>query len=139
MNRPPVWFTAVVAVALAWNIIGLLAVVSDLLVSAPEITAPAAQQQAIPAARPLWSVAASVVAVVGGTLGCLALLLRRRESLVLLAASLVGVVLQDIGIFVVAGVGPGVGPVPFILQSLVLAIAVGLVFLARHATRRGWL
>jgi hypothetical protein len=31
MNRPPVWFTAVVAVALAWNIIGLLAVVSDLL------------------------------------------------------------------------------------------------------------
>lgn len=139
MNRPPVWFTAVVAVALAWNIIGLLAVVSDLRLSATDVAALPAEQQALRQARPLWSVAASIVAVVGGTLGCLALLLRKRESLVLLAASLVGVVLQDIGIFVVAGVGPGAGPVPFILQSLVLAIAVGLVFLARHAARRGWL
>jgi hypothetical protein len=139
MNRPPVWFTVVVAVALAWNVLGLLAVLADLRLSAADIAALPAQQQALYNARPLWSVGASIVAVVAGTLGCLALLFRRRASLVLLYASLIGVVFQDIGIFIVAGAGKVANPVPFILQGLVLAISVGLVFLARHAAGKTWL
>jgi len=139
MNKPPAWFTAVVALALAWNVIGLVAVFSDLRLSAADVAALPAEQQALRQARPLWSVAGSIVAVVGGTLGALALLVRRREALGLLAASLIGVVLQDIGIFIVAGFGRGAGAVPFVLQGLVLAIAIGLLVLARHAARRAWL
>ena len=139
MNRPPVWFTVLVGVALAWNVLGLLAVLADLRLSAADVAALPAQQQALYNARPLWSVGASIVAVVGGTLGCVALLLRRRASLVLLYASLIGVVFQDIGIFIVAGAGKVANPVPFILQGLVLAIAVGLIFLARHAASKTWL
>jgi hypothetical protein len=48
-------------------------------------------------------------------------------------------VLQDIGIFFVAGAGKLANPVPFILQGLVLVISVGLIFLAHHAARRAWL
>jgi hypothetical protein len=139
MNRPPLWFTAVVVVALLWNILGLLAVLADLRLSAADIAALPAQQQALYKARPLWSVGASIVAVVGGTLGCLALLLRKRLSLILLYASLVGVVFQDIGIFIVAGAGKVANPVPFILQGLVLIVSVGLIFLGRRAAGRSWL
>lgn len=139
MNRRPTWFTVVVAVALVWNVLGLLAVLADLRLSAADIAALPAQQQALYAARPLWSVAASLVAVLGGTLGCLALLLRKRASILLLYASLLGVVLQDVGIFIVAGAGRVAGPVPFILQGLVLVISVGLIFLAHHAARKSWL
>jgi hypothetical protein len=139
MNRPPAWFTVVIAIALLWNILGLLAVLADLRLSAADIAALPAQQQALYHARPLWSVGASIVAVLCGTLGCLALLLRKRASLILLYASLLGVVLQDIGIFIIAGAGKVANPVPFILQGLVLVIAVGLIFLARHAGSRAWL
>lgn len=139
MNRRPIWFTVVVAIALVWNVLGLLAVLADLRLSAADIAALPAQQQALYKARPLWSVGASIVAVVGGTLGCLALLLRRRASFFLLYASLLGVVLQDIGIFIVAGAGRVANPVPFILQGLVLVISVGLIFLAHHAASRSWL
>jgi hypothetical protein len=127
-NRPPVWFTVVAAVALAWNVLGLLAILADLRLSAADIAALTAQQQALYNARPLWSVGASIVAVLGGTLGCLALLLRRRATLVLLHVSLIGVVLQDIGIFIVAGGGKVANAVPVFLQGLILAIAVGLIF-----------
>lgn len=137
--KPPRWFTVVVAVALLWNILGLLAVLADLRLSPADIAALPEQQQALYKARPLWSVGASLVAVVGGTLGCLALLLRKRASLALLYASLLGVVLQDIGIFIAAGAGKLAGPVPFILQGLVLVIAAGLVFLAHRAASRSWL
>lgn len=139
MPKPPTRFTVTAAVALLWNLAGLFAVVADLRLSPSDIAALPPQQQALHAARPLWSVAASVVAVVGGSLGCVALLLRKRWSIPLLGLSLVGVVLQDIGIFIVAGpAGPG-NPVAFVLQGLVLAIAVGLVLLARQGRARSWL
>ncbi len=138
MTKPPIWFSSVLVVALLWNILGLLAVIADVRLSAADIAALPAQQQALYAARPMWSVLASVVAVVGGTLGCAALLFRRKWAVLLLYASLVGVVIQDTGIFIIAG-GAKLGGVPFVLQGLVFLIAVFLIVLAHHASRTSWL
>lgn len=126
----PRWFTPVVVVALLWNLIGLAAIVSD-------IRGAMAAGEAAAAARPLWSVMASVVAVVGGTLGCLALLLRSRLATRLFVASLAGLVLQDAGL-VLAARGAA-NPAVIVLQGLVFAIAVALLWLARRADRAGWL
>jgi hypothetical protein len=138
VSKPPLWFTLLAAIALLWNLAGLLAIVADLRLSAADIAALPAEQQAIYAARPLWSVVASVVAVVGGTLGCIALLLRKRWSLALFYVSLIGILIQDIGIFLVAGGATSGNPVPLVLQGLVLVIAIGLISLARYAAARSW-
>ena len=139
MNKPPPWFTVLAVLALLWNLAGLFAVVADLRLSAADIAALPLDQQALYRARPGWSVVASVVAVVGGTLGCIGLLLRRRWAVPAFAASLVGVVVQDIGIFVVAGAASVAGLVPVVLQSVVVAIAIGLLLMARRAVARSWL
>lgn len=139
MNKPPIWFFVVAVIALLWNAAGLMAVVADLRLSAADIAALSPDQQAMYAARPGWSVVGSVLAVGAGTLGCVLLLLRKRLAAAVFALSLVGVVVQDIGIFVVAGAGKGGDPVPFVLQGLVLVIAVGLLLLARRAQGRSWL
>jgi len=139
MNKPPIWFYVVAVIALLWNAAGLMAVIADLRLSAADIATLPADQQALYAARPGWSVVGSVVAVVGGTLGCLLLLLRKRLAIVLFGLSLAGIVLQNIGIFVIAGAGKNGDPVPFVLQGLVLVIAVGLLLLARRAKANGWL
>jgi hypothetical protein len=139
MNKPPLWFTVLVTVALLWNLAGFFAVVADLRLSAAEIAALPQQQQALYAARPVWSIVASVVAVAGGTLGCLGLLVRKRWAHWVLFSSLFGVVVQDIGIFVVAGAASVSGIVPFVLQGVVFVVAVALVMLARRAVARAWL
>jgi hypothetical protein len=139
VSKPPVWFTSLAAIALLWNLAGLLAVVADLRLSAADIAALPAQQQALYAARPLWSVVASVVAVVAGTLGCIALVLRKRWALGLLYLSLMGVGIQDIGIFLIAGAAQLGNPVPLVLQGLVLVIAIGLIALARRGATTSWL
>lgn len=133
MTKPPIWMTVLVVIALLWNVMGLLAVLADLRVSAADIAALPPEQQALYAARPLWSVVASVVAVVGGTLGCIGLLLRQRWALLLFWLSLAGIVIQDLGLFVVAGAAKSGNPVALVLQGLVLLIAIGLVALARRA------
>ena len=139
MKKPPPWFTVLAVLALLWNLTGLFAVVADLRLSAADVAALPLDQQALYRARPGWSVVATVVAVAGGTLGCIGLLLRRRWALPALAASLVGVIVQDIGLFVVAGAASVAGLVPVVLQSLVFAIAVGLLLMARRGIARSWL
>ena len=139
MNKPPIWFFVLAVIALLWNAAGLMAVVSDLRLSASDIAALPPDQRALYAARPSWSVVASVVAVVAGTLGCLLLLARKRLAVLVFAVSLAGVVVQDLGIFVVAGAGKGDDYVPFILQALVLVVAVGLLLFARRAQGKAWL
>lgn len=139
MNKPPMWFTIVAVVALLWNLAGLFAVVADLRLSAADIAALPPPQQALYAARPVWSIVASVIAVVAGSLGCLGLLVRKRWAPWALYASLIGVVVQDIGLFAVAGAGSAAGPVPMVLQSVVALIALALIAVGRLATARAWL
>jgi hypothetical protein len=116
-----------------------MAVVADLRLSPADIATLPADQQALYAARPGWSVVGSIIAVVGGTLGCLLLLLCKRLASLVFLLSLVGVVVQDFGIFVFAGAGKGGNPVPIVLQGLVLLIAIGLLLLARRARTKSWL
>jgi hypothetical protein len=57
----------------------------------------------------------------------------------LLVASLAGVVVQDVGLFVLSARAMQVAPTAVVLQGLVLLIAIGLVLLARKASSRGWI
>ena len=78
MQKPPTWFIVVAVLALLWNALGLMAVVMDALTTPEQLAALPADQQALHQARPGWSVVGSFAAVVAGTLGSLALLLRKR-------------------------------------------------------------
>lgn len=139
MNKPPTWFIVVAVIALLWNAAGLFAVLADLSLSAADIAALPKEQQAMYAARPGWSVVGSVVAVVGGTLGCVLLLMRSRWAKPVFYASLAGIVLQDIGLFGFAGAMSSSSVVPAVLQGIVLLIAFGLILLTHKALARGWL
>jgi hypothetical protein len=118
---------------------GCGAYLSDVLLTADDIAKMSADQQALYASRPGWAVAATAVAVWGGALGSLGLILRRRWALPLLSASLIGLVVQDVAMFVLSDVLKVNGSVVLGLQGLVLAIAVALLWLARTANAKGWL
>jgi hypothetical protein len=139
MNKPPKWFLVVAVLALLWNLIGCVAVVADLRLSPADVAALPAAQQALYAARPGWAVAATALAVLGGVLGCLGLLLRRKWALPMLGLSLVGILLQDFGLFVLVDDAHLAGSGAVVTQGLVLVIGIGLVWLSVKAITRGWL
>jgi hypothetical protein len=139
MEAAPKWFRPVAVVALIWNLLGCLAYLSDVTLTPEDVAKMSAAQQALYASRPAWAVAATAVAVWGGALGCVGLILRKRWSTLLLLASLAGVVVQDIALFGLSEAASQAGPTVIALQGLVLVIAVGLVALARRAERQGWL
>ena len=108
MNQLPKWYFPVTIAALLWNLMGCGAFMSDVLLTAEDVAKMSADQQAIYASRPTWAVAATGVAVWGGALGSLGLILRRRWALPLLSASLIGLVVQDVAMFVLSDVLQGV-------------------------------
>ena len=82
---------------------------------------------------------ATALAVLGGVLGCVGLLLRRKWALPVLGLSLIGILVQDYGLFVLVDGAHLAGSGAVVTQGLVLAIGIGLVWLSGKARARGWL
>jgi hypothetical protein len=139
MTHPPKWYTPVAVVALLWNLLGCAAYLSDVLLTPEDVAKMSEAQQAMIAARPAWAVGATAVAVWLGALGCVGLILRKRWSVPCLVLSLVGVIAQDVYLFGLGGAAAAAGAVVYVLQGVVLLVAVGLVLLSRKALRSGWL
>ena len=80
----------------------------------------------------------SIVAVAAGALGCLGLVLKRRWATPLLVLSVLGLIVQDLGFVMIARTLP-IPTAGWIMQGLVLVIAILLLVMARKAARGGWL
>src|SRR6266508_4881505 len=85
-------FWAIGVVALIWNVMGVINFFVQMnpaaLASYPE------SHRAIIEGRPAWATGAFAIAVFGGALGCLVLLLRKSAAYYLFIASLLGVIVQ---------------------------------------------
>ena len=132
----PKWFIAVSVVALLWNLMGLAAIMGDIFGDPSKLTD---AQRALHDATPLWAVVASLGGVLAGSMGSLGLILRKAWAALAMIVSLICVVVQDIWLFVLGDVQAVYGQVPVIMQSIVLVIAVALVWLAKSAKAKGWL
>ena len=139
MTVAPKWFLPLVIIALLWNLMGCAAYLSDAMLSAADIAKMSDAEKAMMDARPGWSIAGTAIAVWLGALGCLALILRKSWAPPLLWLSLLGVIAQDIWLFVLAPDTGLVNGAVYGLQGLVLVIAVALVWLASKAKASGWL
>lgn len=139
MNKAPGWYVPTAIVALLWNLMGCMAYLGDVRMTPEDVAKLSEAQQALYNSRPMWAVAATAIAVWGGAAGCVGLILRKRWSQPLLIASLLGVLVQDFGMFVLSGAAAEAGPVAIVLQAVVLAVAVALVMMARKGIARGWL
>ena len=136
MTRPK-WYMPVAIIALLWNLVGCAAYLMDVTLTPEAVAAMSPDQQALYAARPAWAVAVYAIAVWGGALGCVGLIMKKRWAKGVLLASLLGLIAQDIALF-------GMSPVAietsvYALQGMVLMIAVLLLLLANKAARQGWL
>lgn len=139
MSSSPSWFKPVAIVALLWNLLGCVAYLSDVTMSADAVAQLTPEQQALYASRPAWAVSATAIAVWGGALGSIGLFLLKRWAAPVLAASLAGIVVQDLALFVLTDAAAQGGAAVFVLQGIVAAAGVGLLVLARRAAARGWL
>ena len=135
-NSPPNWFWAVSGLALVWNLMGVAAFVGQMMMDLS--TLPAAER-AFYESTPAWATVAFAVAVFGGVLGSVGLLLRKSWAFAMLVACLLGIVVQD-GHSLFIGDGIEVfGPAGLILPLFTFGIAAALAWFARYSGQQGWI
>lgn len=137
VTPPPKWYTPVTVLALLWNLLGCVAYLMGVMMTAEQFAQLSESEQAIQAARPAWSVAATAIAVWFGALGSLGLVVRQRWAMTVLGISLLGVIVQDVELFLLNEAATHGGA--YAAQGAVLVISTGLVLLARKAIAAKWI
>jgi len=131
-------FWAIGAVALVWNVMGVInffaQMNADALASFPE------SHRAIVVGRPAWATGAFAIAVFGGALGCLLLLLRKPAAYYLFIASLLGVIVQLIHTLGIARSTINFSPFDISMIILMpLVVAAFLIWYSKRAESKGWI
>lgn len=120
---------------LIWNVMGCINFVMQM---DPEMLSSYREtEQTLIQGRPLWATAGFAIAVFGGSLGCILLLLKRSESFYLFVASLLGVLIA-IGHSLTLNIEFSIGEIIGVVLMPVL-VAGFLIWYSKYTERKGWL
>lgn len=136
---PPRSFYVIGGVALAWNLLGVMAYIMQVTMSPEALSALPNAERMLYENMPDWATAAFAIAVNGGALGALLLILRKALAIPVLIASLLGVIVQMYHSFLIANSIEVYGPGGMIMPIMVLVISVFLVWYSRGAKAKGWI
>ena len=90
-------------------------------------------------AYPAWVTSVFAVAVFGGLLGCILLLLRKRIAKPVLIVSLAAALIQIVYNFVLSNGLEVFGASALVTPVLVIVVGAFLIWLASRATDLGWI
>ncbi len=126
-------FWVIGAIALIWNVMGIMnyfaQMNADMVASMPET------HRAIIEGRPAWATGGFAIAVFGGALGCVLLLVRKLAAYYVFIASLLGVIVQMTPYLGMADVQVEV----WMGSLLSLVVAVFLIWYSKQAESKGWI
>lgn len=138
-DKPSMNFWIVGGAALVWNLIGLLLYYQDVTTTPGDLEQATQELRDLLLDRPMWATSAYAVAVTSGVFGCLLMLFRKSWAVPMFTLSLIGVIIQDFYVFVLANAYATIGPVWSTVSLVVLLIAALLVWYSRQARAKGWL
>ena len=128
-------FWLIGAFMLIWNVMGWINYVVQM--NPDMLAAYRESERAIIEGRPAWATGAFAIAVFGGALGCLLLLLRKSAAYYMFIASLIGVtvtMIHTLGADIDFGAGEILG---IILMPLV--VAAFSIWYSKLAESKGWI
>ncbi len=138
-SKPATWFWIVSGIALLWNLLGVMAYMAQVTLSPEALQALPENERTLIEATPAWATGAFAIAVWGGTLGAILLLLRRTFATPILIISLIGVVVQMIHAFFISNSIEVYGPGGMAMPAMVMIFAIFLIWFSRKAAARGWM
>ena len=138
-TKPATWFWVVSGIALLWNLLGVAAYLSQVSMSPEAVQALPEQQRAIIESTPSWATGAFAIAVWGGALGSILLLLRKSFATWALLVSFAGIVVQMVHAFFMSNSIEVYGPGGMVMPIMVLLIGAYLIWFARQSSSKGWL
>ncbi len=139
MTKPSTSFWVISVIALLWNLMGVKAYLDQAYVTDSFKAMYNEEQLRMIAEAPSWATAAFAIAVFGGALGCVLLLLRKKLAKTVFIVSLIGILVQMYyNFFVIDSIAVyGLGAMA--MPIMVILFAVFLIWYANFCTKKNWI
>jgi len=138
-NKPKVAYWIIAIIALIWNAMGVMAYIGQAyMTDDAKALLPEAQRELYENV-PAWATAAFAIAVFGGLIGSLALIMKKKWAIPVFLLSLLGVLVQMVYNFFLSNNMDVYGPVGYIMPIMVIVIAIFLYMYSKKAKTNGWL
>lgn len=139
ISKVPKWFWVVASIMVLWNLMGLASFSYHVFITDEMLAAMPEKESALFDQYPLWTDITFGIAVFGGLLGAIGLLLRKRWSKILLKVSLIAILIQMSHSLFFTDSMDVYGPNTVIMPIILIVIAIFLILLAKIADMKGWL
>ncbi|MFD2541529.1 hypothetical protein ACFSSB_04295 [Lacinutrix gracilariae] len=131
-NKPPIWFWIITVTALIWNLLGVSAYLMQVYMDEETHASLTEAELAMYENLPMWYTAVFGIAVFAGTLGCIALLLRKKWAYPIFLVGAIAVCIQMA--YVVLSL-----KMANVMTILIIIVAIALIWYTKHANKKGWL
>ena len=138
-TKPATSFWIIGVLALLWNLSGIITFFMEVFITPEALAALSDAERALYETTPLWTKVVFAIAVFGGTLGCIFLLIRKTLAIQLFNISLLAVLIQMSYYIILTKAMEVYGPVSLIMPLLVTAIAVFLLWYSKKTKTKGWI
>ena len=138
LQKTPNWFKGTIIVLLIWNIIGVLNFAMQWTMTEADIILLPENQQIFYTEFTLLSKVAFGMGVIGGCLGCIALLLKKSIASKLFWISFIGIILQTNHNLELANGGEMQSTI-IGMTSLLIALTIFPIYLTKKGVKNNWL
>lgn len=137
--RPTTTFWSISIIALLWNLSGVFAFFGDAFISKESLAGLPEAQRSLYESIPIWLNAIYGIAVIAGTTGCIALLMRKSFAIALFLVSLIAAFIQMAYSSLMTNALEVYGIVSIIMPIVVIGIGVFLFWYSKRSRTKGWL
>lgn len=138
--KVPVWYWVLTIFFLLWNVMGVFSFFVHTFISEEALMKLPENERALYGEYPLWTTIVFAVAVFGGMLGSIALLLRKKWAKTAFIISLIGIIPQMVhNVFFTRSIevyGPGQAAT---MPIMVVIFALFLIWFSNYAINKNWL
>lgn len=139
-TKIPTWYWIVVVVLLLWNLMGIASFYMHVFITDEALAALPENEAALYGQYAMWTSIVFAIAVFGGALGTVGLLMKRKWAKQLLVISLIAIIIQmSHSLFMTDSMVVYGTMQALTMPVLVILIAIYEVTLANKAIRNGWI
>lgn len=138
--KTPTWFWIVAVIFLLWNIMGVLSFFGHTFISEEEIAKLPLNEQELYGDYPAWTIILFAIAVFGGLIGSIGLIIRKKWSKVAFIISLLAIVPQMThNVFFTKSIEVYGTAQAITMPILVVIIGIFLVWFSAFCIKKNWL
>lgn len=139
-TKIPNWYWVVATILLLWNLMGIASFYMHVFISDEALAALPENEAALYGEYPMWTSIVFAIAVFGGTLGTVGLLIKRKWAKPIFILSLIAIIIQmSHSLFLTESMVVYGAVQAMTMPILVVLIAIYEITLANKAIGKGWI